>query len=177
MKPQNIVVRSTSTTGISISKIWEVVKKIYQIPIIKKGLTLAGSWVAENVIKKVFTKKKKEVITPPINNQLNLIIMDKGIFSDKSQLVIIEKIKGLLKDQKPFMVLLIVMAIKALFTYVDDGVAESKLPKELTEKLREFFDALLVSKDTEKTMTLGIELIPLIFELFKKNPAVVIDPQ
>jgi hypothetical protein len=170
MKPQNVVVRSTSTTGIPISKIWEVIKKIYQIPIVKKGLTLAGSWVVENVIKKVFTKKKKEVIVPPINNQLNLIIMDKGIFSDKSQLVIIEKVKVLLKDQKAFMVLLIVLAIKALFTYVDDGVAESKLPQALTDKLQLFFDALLVDKDMDTVMMIGIELIPIIFDLFKKEP-------
>jgi len=169
MSPQNVVVRSTSTTGIPISKIWEVVKKIYQMPIVKKGLTLAGSWIAEKVIKKVFTKKKKEAITPPINNQLNLIIMDKGIFSDKSQLVIIEKVKALLKDQKAFTVLLIVMAIKALFTYVDDGIAESKLPPELTDKCQAFFDAVLVDKDVEKAMTLGIELIPMIFALFKKE--------
>jgi hypothetical protein len=96
--------------------------------------------------------------------------MDKGIFSDKSQLVIIEKVKVLLKDQKAFMVLLIVLAIKALFTYVDDGVAESKLPQALTDKLQLFFDALLVDKDMDTVMMIGIELIPIIFDLFKKEP-------
>ena len=170
MKPQNTVVRSTST--VPVDKIWKLVKQAWNIPVVKKGLSLAGSWLLEKVIKKVLTKKKKEVTSPPINNQLKLTIMDKGIFSDKSQLVIITKIKELLKDQKPFMVLLIVMAVKALFTYVDDGIAESKLPQEFTDKCQQFFDALLVENDIEKTMTLGIELIPLIFALFKKDVAI-----
>jgi hypothetical protein len=174
MKPQNVVVRSTSTTGIPISKIWEVVKKIAGIPIVKKGLTLAGSWIAEKVIKKVFTKKKKEAISPPINNHLNLIIMDKGIFSDKAQTAIIEKVKVLLKDQKAAVVLLLVLALKILFLYVDDTIAETKLPQELTDKLQAFFDAILVTKDPDLAMALGVELIPLIWALFKKDPAVVV---
>lgn len=176
MKPQNVVVRSTSTTGIPISKIWEVIKKVAGIPIVKKGLTLAGSWIAEKVIKKVFTKKKKEVIVPPINNQLNYKTMDKGIFSDKAQTAIIEKVKVLLKDQKAAaVVLLIVLALKMLFLYVDDTIAETKLPQELTDKLQAFFDAILVTKDPETAMALGVDLIPLIWALFKKDPVLVIE--
>jgi len=92
--------------------------------------------------------------------------MDKGFFSSKTQEWAIAKVKDLLKDQKPMMVLFIVLAIKAIFLYADDNLAENKVPAELTAKCREFFDAL-IDGNVDTILVLGMDLVGIIYELIK----------
>jgi len=100
--------------------------------------------------------------------------MDKGFFSNKTQEWVITKVKTLLKDQKPMLVLFIVLAIKAIFLYADDNLAESKVPTELTAKCREFFDAL-IDGNVDTTLVLGMDLVGIIYGLIKaKKDAEVI---
>jgi len=94
--------------------------------------------------------------------------MDKGMFSEAAQTELIQKARELVKDQKPVVVLAVTLTIKAVFLYADDILAEKKLPVELTTKCRSFFDAIFVEKDVDKAMMLGLDLIPMLYELFKK---------
>ena len=97
--------------------------------------------------------------------------MDKGFFSNKTQDWAIAKAKVLLKDQPAILVLLICLAIKGIFLYADDSVAETKLPQELTDKSQAFFDALVDNK-IEDALALGIELIVIVAGMLKPKPVV-----
>lgn len=94
--------------------------------------------------------------------------MDKGLFSNATQDVIFAKVRELLKDQKAVVILAITVLLKAVFLYADDILAENKLPQELTDKSQAFFDAILVEKDIDKAIVLGLDLVPMLYELFKK---------
>lgn len=93
--------------------------------------------------------------------------MEKGILSKASQDALLVLAAEGLKDQKPIVKLGASLGIKIIFVYADDILAE-KLPEDLKVKCRAFLDCVLVSKDYELAIELGIELIPLIYELFQK---------
>ena len=95
---------------------------------------------------------------------------DKGFFSNATQDVILAKVRELVKDQKPMVILLIVIAVKAIFLYADDVIAENKLPQELTDKCQALFDAILVTKDLDAALVIAVDLIPIIYELIKPKP-------
>ena len=141
-------------------KVGTVLRAILKIPGVKPALI----WLMDKLVEKgikVFLIK---------NKQSKKESMEKGLFSKATQEEIIKRVKELLKNQKPVLVLLIVMVIKAIFLYVDDQVAENNLPQELTDKSQALFDAILVTPDAEKAIELGIELIGIIWPLIFKKP-------
>ncbi len=96
--------------------------------------------------------------------------MDKGLFSNASQEVLIAKLGELLKDQKPALVLIVKLLAKGIFLYADDVIAEQKLPQELTDKSQAFFDAILVTKDLDQALVLGLDLATILYDFFKPKP-------
>jgi hypothetical protein len=95
--------------------------------------------------------------------------MEKGLASKASQAAFLAKVQEWVTGQKPWIRIVIVLAVKAVFIVADDKYAD-KLPEPLKETSRQFFDAILVDEDIDKAMMLGIELIPEVLELFKKKP-------
>lgn len=93
--------------------------------------------------------------------------MEKGILSKASQDAINVLLVNLVKDEKPAVKLSVSIGGKLLFLVGDDIFAE-KLPDELKEKARNFFDMLLVTKEYDAALVIGIELVTEIYELFKK---------
>jgi hypothetical protein len=147
---------------ITTDKVGAILRAILKLPGVKTALIWLASKVVEKGMDKVFLIKNK--------SKKGETKMEKGFFSKAAQDELIKKVKELLKNQKVALVLLIIMAIKAIFLYVDDQVVESKLPQELTDKCQAFFDAILVTKDAEKAMELGIDLVGIVWPLiFKKS--------
>lgn len=98
--------------------------------------------------------------------------MDKGFVSTAVQDILIQKVKEALTKagQKPIVILAAVLGLKAVFMYADDVLAENKLPKELTEKVRGLLDAVLIDKDWDKALVIAIDLVPYLYEMFKPKP-------
>lgn len=94
--------------------------------------------------------------------------MDKGFFSNASQDVLLAELGKLMKDQKPALVLMMKLLAKGIFLYADDVVAEQKLPQEMTDKSQQFFDAILVTKDLDQALVLGLDLATILYNYFKK---------
>jgi len=157
---------ATNQGEITTDKIGAVLRTVLKIPGVKTALIWLATKVVDKSIEKAFLIKNK--------SKKGDTKMEKGFFSKAAQDELIKKIKELLKNQKVALVLLIVMAVKAIFLYVDDQVVENKLPQELTDKSQAFFDAILVAKDAEKAMELGIDLVGIVWPLIFKKPTPVI---
>ena len=97
---------------------------------------------------------------------------DKGFVSNAVQDILIQKLKEALTKagQKPIVILGATLFMKAIFLYGDDVVAENKLPKEITEKVRAMLDAIFVAKDWDTALIIAVDLAPYIYELFKPKP-------
>jgi len=93
--------------------------------------------------------------------------MEKGILTKASQAAILLLVQDWVKDQKPWLRLTVVIGLRAAFIVADDKYAD-KLPEALKEKAQRFFDAILIDKDIEVAIMLGVELIPDVIDLFKK---------
>ena len=94
--------------------------------------------------------------------------MDKGILTKETQAAILAKVQEWAKDAKPWVRLAIIFGVKAAFVVADDKYAD-QLPVEVKEKAQAFFDALLVSNEIDDAIILGVELIPIIIDLLKKD--------
>lgn len=97
---------------------------------------------------------------------------DKGFISNESQDALIALAKAALtkSEQKPIVVLSVVLVMKAAFLYADDVIAENKLPKEITSKVRELIDAVLIKKDMDTALIIAVDLVPYVYELLAKKP-------
>jgi hypothetical protein len=96
--------------------------------------------------------------------------MDKGFFSNKTQEWALSKIKTLLTGQKPLVILGATLAAKLIFLYADDNLAENNLPQDLTDKVQQFFDAL-IDDDMDTVLLLGVDIVGVIYEMIKAKQA------
>lgn len=94
--------------------------------------------------------------------------MEKGLVTKAAQDAFLKDVQEWTKGQKAWVRVGITLGCKALFIVADDKYAD-KLPQDLKQKSQLFFDAVLVQKDVESALTLGIELIPIILDLIKKD--------
>jgi len=92
---------------------------------------------------------------------------EKGMLSKASTDVLLALLAELVKDQKPVVKVAVSISGKLIVLIADDTLAE-KLPEGLKEKSRAFFDALLVAKDYDAAIVLGLDLVTEIFELIKE---------
>lgn len=92
---------------------------------------------------------------------------EKGFLTVACQDVILAKITKAIANEKPAVRVIVPIAIKALFAIGDDKYA-NKLPQPVLVGSRSFFDAILVENDIPKAVTIAIDLVPVIYELFKK---------
>ena len=92
---------------------------------------------------------------------------EKGLVSIASQEAAVALVINLVKDEKPPIKIGAPLLLKIVFLVADDKYAD-KLPEELKVKTRACIDAFLVAKDVELGVMLAIELIPVLYELFKK---------
>jgi len=94
--------------------------------------------------------------------------MEKGLITKASQDALIAILLEALKDQKGAVKLSASLGAKVLFLVADYIFAE-KLPEDLKTKCRIFGDTVLIEKDYEQAIVLGIELVAEIFDLLKKQ--------
>jgi len=94
--------------------------------------------------------------------------MEKGILTKATQDQILKAVQEWTKDSKPWLKLVITLGVKATFVVADDKYAD-QLPEEVKDKAQQFFDAILVTKDINQAILLGVELIPIVIELLKKD--------
>jgi hypothetical protein len=94
--------------------------------------------------------------------------MEKGLFTKATQDAILALLAEAVKDQKPAVKLSASLGGKLAFLIADDMLAD-KLPEDLKTKCQLFLDAIFVAKDYDLAIVLGVDLIPELFELFKKE--------
>ena len=95
---------------------------------------------------------------------------EKGLFTKASTDALLALLADAVKDQKPVVKVAVSIGGKLAVLIADDTLAE-KLPEALKEKSRLFFDALLVTKDYDAAIVLGLDLVTEIFELIKEVKA------
>lgn len=99
---------------------------------------------------------------------------DKGFFSNKTQDWALALIKVKMQEAgvKPVPTMLVQLALKATFLYVDDAVVENKVPQEITDRTQKLFDFLIDGKYDE-ALAEAIDLIPYVMEWLKPKPVEV----
>ena len=96
--------------------------------------------------------------------------MEKGILDKATQSVILAQVQEWTRGQKPWIRLIVTLGVKGGFIVLDDKYAD-RLPDPLKEQARDFFDAILVQKDMDKAILIGVSLLPEIIKLFgDKDP-------
>ena len=101
--------------------------------------------------------------------------MEKGILDKETQKAFLKQVQEWIKDQKAWLRLIIVLGVKGLFVVLDDKYAD-KLPNPLKEQARDFFNAVLIQKDMDKAILLGVALLPEIIKLFGKKDPIIDSP-
>ncbi len=94
--------------------------------------------------------------------------MEHGLFDKATQEVILKQVQEWTKGQKAWVKLVISLGVKAVFIVADDKYAD-KLPDPLKKEARDFFDAVLVKKDMDEAIVIGVALLPEILKLFAKK--------
>lgn len=156
----------TTKSKIPITAVWKVLQKMAQTPVIRKAVGVVLGWFGKKITQNIIDKNISKH-----NNSLNKInTMDKGFFSNKTQEWVLAKVKELLKSQKPLVILGATLAVKLVFLYADDNLAENNLPQDLTDKCQQFFDALVDNK-MDEVLALGVELVAIIYALIQAKPA------
>ena len=93
--------------------------------------------------------------------------MEKGMLTKAATDVLLAMLANAVKDQPPTIKVGLSIGGKLVVLIGDDMFAE-RLPEELKVKSRAFFDVLLVTKDYDAAIPLGIDLLTEVYELFKK---------